>query len=688
MSLWNIRAKRMPIVLQDELSECGLACLAMISGYFGRRIGLRAIRDRCDISSRGQTLQSLILAGDQLGLSSRAVKVKVGQLHRLKTPCIVHWRFDHFVVLKSIRRNKVEVHDPAVGSKTMSVEDFFNSFTGVALEMTPNDRFEKSEVAKGIPIGSLFKNAVGLKRALVMVLSVSIILQVLSLLSPLYIKYVVDEAISVSDSDLLLVLAIGFSLLLLLDTLVASVRDSLVLQLSSQLYSQTTYNLFNHLIKLPLDYFQRRNLGDILSKFYSIDAIRHALTSGAIVLLIDGFMAGALLVAMFIFVPQLALIVLSAAFLLLLVHLLTYPPIRTLTQKHVNAEARAQSFFMESVKSIQVIKVFQLEVNREQRWKNLFAKLINYEIARTYWGIGNQATSKLIAGLENILVVYIGATLVMAGNITTGTLFAFLAYKLRFGQSYSDVVKEIFRLRVLSVHLSRLADIVFAKKDFRFNDGAHKSTRDRIDKISVSSLAFKYSAQEPFVFENINFEVLCGEAVAIVGKSGSGKTTLLKCLMGLLEPSKGQLYVNEDESQPLSSYAHQMSSVMQDDQLLSGSISDNISGFQEEVDIERVAMCAKTACIHDEIMLLPMGYRTHIGDIGHTLSEGQKQRLILARALYRQPLVLFMDEATSNLDVATEVEINNNLAKTGVTRIFVAHRPDTIRFADRKITLP
>ncbi|WP_016954677.1 peptidase domain-containing ABC transporter [Catenovulum agarivorans] len=683
---------KLPVIIQTEASECGLACLAMIASYYGYETDLISLRRKFSISSRGATLKQLMSISSEIELSSRALRLEVEQAPQLQMPCILHWDLNHFVVLKKINGNKYTIHDPAHGERVLSANEFSKSFTGVALELTPTPEFEQKEEKSRLTLSHFWSRIFGLKRTLIYIFVLSLLLQLFSLITPYYMQTVVDDVLLRSDQDLLVALAFGFGLLLIINTLTSLFRELVILNLSSRLNVQMALNVFRHLIRLPMEYFSKRHMGDIVSRFSSLGQIRTLLTTGLIAALLDGLMAIVTLVMMFIYSSQLSFIVLFTVIVYAVLRAILYRPIRILTEESITTAAKDSSHFMESVRAIQTIKLFQKENDRQSQWLNKLANSINKGIRLKKWNIGFASANQILFGVENILVIYFAAILVMDNLMTVGMLFAFMSYKGRFVGSMQSLIEKFIEFRMIGLHFERLADIVYQQQDCMIPK-VHNSINtlqqqsSHLGHICVKSIYYKYDEIEPYVFESISFEIAAGECVAIVGPSGCGKSTLLKCLMGLIPISRGEIIVDGQPLNKATEYRTQIAAVMQDDQLLSGSIMENIACFEEQIDMDRVVICAQIACIHNDILSLPMQYNTLIGDMGSNLSGGQKQRVILARALYRNPKILFLDEATSHLDKGNEAQVNENIKQLGITRVMVAHRPETIAMADRIIEL-
>ena len=677
---------KLPVLIQTEAAECGLACVGMIAGFYGYETDLNSLRRRFPVSSKGLNLKQLIDIAAEVNLSARALKLDLNHLTQLQLPCVLHWEFNHFVVLKSLKKNAVVIHDPGTGSRTVEYDEFSEKFTGVALELTPTAAFKTEEHKSKLKITSLWSASQGLSANIVLIIIASLLIQLFSIATPFYMQTVVDDVLLSADTDLLVVLAIGFSLLFIVDIATRALREFIILHITSRLSMQMSTNLFRHLLRLPMDYFQKRHMGDIVSRFGSLHEIRDVLTTGVAVAIVDGVMAIAMLIAMFMYSVKLTLMVLILVSLYALVRIAIFKPMKTLTEDQILAHAKQESHFMESLRAIQTVKIFGLQGDRQNQWLNKLGLEVNKTISIEKWSIGYRTVNRVLFGTMNILVVYMAAQSIISGVLSIGMLFAFIAYKDRFSESIDTLITTVIRMKMLSLHLDRISDIAFAKVDESRlgNIGSDQSgvAKEFKGAMKVEGLEYSYNRLEAPVFSDINFSVPAGSTLAIIGSSGCGKTTLLKNLMGLLQADEGKVLVDDIPINDHPEYFSNVAGVMQDDQLLAGSIAENIACFSNNMDLEKVVASASLAAIHDDVMKMPMQYNTLVGDMGSALSGGQQQRIILARAYYQKPKILFLDEATSHLDVATERRVNKFVEKLNITRIIVAHRPETIKTAD------
>lgn len=685
LTFWHKNS--LPVIYQTEAAECGLVCMAMVAGYHGYHTSLNELRHKFSLSIEGCTLLDLMNFAERLELSARPLRIEMEGLPSLKTPCILHWDLNHFVVLKKVSGDMCFIHDPATGSRKMPMSEVAKHFTGIALELLPTNNFSLKEGQSRLGLSNFWSKITGLKRSLTLLFVFSILLQVFTLIAPYYMQLVIDDVILTRDTSLLLVLAIGFSMVLLFEIATSIARSFVLLHFGSQLSIQMAGNLFHHLIRLPLNYFEKRHMGDVVSRFGSLQQVRELLTTGVIETLIDGLMASAILVVILIYSPSLSAVVVVAVLLYALFRLAMYRSLRMVSEQEILARANEQSNFMETVRAMQTIKLFGSEAKREGLWQNHYINFTNKSINLGIFNISYQAVNRLLFGLENILVVYLAARLVLAGGFSTGMLFAFMAYKTQFMDRMARLIDKLIQFRMLSLHFERIGDIALSVKE---QVHPPQERQHQIEgQIELKNISFSYSDVTRPVLQNTNISIKSGESVALVGPSGCGKTTLMKVMLGLLQPASGSILIDNIslEQMGISNYRRQIAAVMQDDQLLSGSIRDNIGFFEDNIDMAWVEACAKMAAVHNDITQMPMGYNSLIGDMGSALSGGQKQRILLARALYRKPRILFLDEATSHLDTKTESYVSKAIQQLNITRVVIAHRPETIASVDRVIQL-
>jgi ATP-binding cassette, subfamily B, bacterial CvaB/MchF/RaxB len=686
LGLWR---PRLPMVLQTESAECGLACLAMVAAHHGQIHDLRTLRQRFVLSAKGSTLADLARISSLMKLQARGVRAELHEISQLVTPCVLHWDLNHFVVLRAVRGNTAVIHDPAHGVRRLSLSEVSRHFTGMAMEFMPTSDFTRQNTHQRIRLRQLLGRVSGLKRALLHIFVLAFALEVFMLLTPFLMQWVIDDVLVSNDRDLLTTLGLGFGLLVLIQIGTAAVRSWAVLHLSCSLSLQWMGNVFAHLMRLPVAWFERRHTGDVMSRFASLQHIEQTLTTHFVEVILDGLLVVLTLGLMMVYSLTLSLIALACVAAYGLVQGLLFKSVRDATEEGIVHEAKRSSYFLESLRGIQSIKVFNRQEDRQARFMNVAVDTLNAQIATRKLELFLSLTRKLVLGLEHVLIVWVGALLVMDRTFSVGMLFAFLAYQQQFSSRVSALIEKFVELRMLGLQGERLADIVLSEPEPEENPYVHASLRPSSPHLELRDIRFAYAEGEKPVLSGLNLSIAPGESIAIVGPSGCGKTTLLKLMLGIHTPQMGTFTVGEVPLEKLGLHAWRdmIGTVMQDDQLFAGSIADNIAFFDNQADLAWVENCARIAAIHDDIQKMPMDYQTLMGDMGCKLSGGQKQRILLARALYKRPQILFLDEATSALDIEREREVNHAIRQLQITRIIVAHRPETIASASRVVVL-
>jgi ATP-binding cassette subfamily B protein RaxB len=688
MALLNLTGvRRIPLLRQAEAAECGIACIGMVAAAHGFRTDLPSLRLQFAISLKGATLKDIIAIGSEIGLGSRALRCELDELRALRTPAILHWNLNHFVVLQKASRNVVEILDPARGQLTLTLAEASQHFTGVALELTPTAAFQKKRETNPVNLFSLVRFDGTAWKAVAQALALSVFLQVFVLLSPYYMQLVIDEAILKGDLSLLTAVAVGFGLLKVFEALTTVLRDLVLQFLSSVFGFDMQASLFRHMIRLPLPFFHRRHIGDIQQRFQSLIPIQQFISNGAIGAIIDGLLAVFLGGIIFFYdaILGFVVIVFIAVYAILRFALLSLT--RRLSGDLLVADAKEQTKFLETLRSMQTIKVAGIENEREALWRNLSADALNAQLRVGNVNIGYGAISQTLMGLSNIVVIYLAASNAIGGAMTIGVITAFIAYKGQFEQRIMALLEQYIQFKLLDVHLERVSDIALQTREPGLAMPAVR--RELAGAVTLDNVHFRYAPQEPDILRGASLHIAPGEYVALAAPSGAGKSTLLRLIIGLYQPNHGKVLFDGIEADKfgLSALRQQLGVVMQDDTLLAGSIEENISLFDERPDRDRIRQAAEMASVHEEIEAMPMGYRSLVGDMGTTLSGGQQQRVMLARALYRQPRILVMDEGTSALDISTERKVNGALKGMGITRVIAAHRPETLASADRVVGL-
>ena len=677
----------LPMIFQTEMSECGLACLAMIANYYGKFSDIRSLRESLCMPANGASAKHVLQAALQLNLQGRALKLELKDIYLLTLPAILHWDTDHFVVLKKVSHKSLIIHDPTVGIRKYKLVELDNHFTGIAIELRPTASFTREDLVKKYSLKDYFKITPSFRGAIWHLFFLSLLLQLLSLVSPLYLQLVIDQGLSKGDMDIIFLVALLFSLVIFAKTSVSYFRGIVLLQFSSQLGFQMVSNTFAHLLKLPLSYFERREMGDIVSRFSSLDNIKQLVTHEMITVIVDGLFSFLSLVLLFLYSPILAVVALFFVIALLLTRLLTIPREKTYRQETLQTGAKQQTRFMENIRCMPVTKNYGIESERLSEWQNCYAHFVNTSYRLGHLQLSLSSLHNLLSGLDHIVTIYLGSVAIFSGQMTIGQLMSFIFLKQNFSGSVSAMLPKLAEIRLLRLELDRVSDIISADPEQSYQDNSLLQL-DVCGSIEVNNLSFHYPS-EPELFRSLSFLIETGEFLAISGRSGCGKSTLLKLLLGLNKPAKGTVFA---DGRPIfelgiKHYRSQVSAVLHGDSLLSGSLAYNVNLETEPLNSERLKEACRRSCILDDICQLPMGFNTQVGEMGVALSAGQVQRILLARALYRHPKILLLDEALSHLSTNVAQQIIRNIRDVNITLILVTHNSDLVNLADYSLEL-
>lgn len=684
---FSIRNK-VPVIIQSESAECGNACLAMICGFYGKSIDLFNFRKIYGSPSQGATLNILNTVAQKAGLKTRALSLDLDEIKELRLPCILHWSFNHYVVLTEVKNNRFIINDPAMGKRIVHKKEMSENFSGVALEVWPDSEFKQETKRSRLRLLDLMRNITGLKSALIKIFMLSIVIEAVNLLLPMGTQLVTDHVISAHDDNLLLVICAGLIFFTIFRAYVSMIRAWVSLKLNTLTDVQWKTSFFDHLMSLPLSFFEKRHLGDIQSRFSSLDTIRSTFTNSIVMGIIDSIMTIGLVIMLSLYGGWLTWVVLGFTLCYALMRIATYKLYRSISEELIVKRARSGSHFMETLYGIATVKSLNLKSRRSQHWLNTNIDVCNVNLKQTRFDMLFGGINTFINSLDQVIILWLGALMVIDNTMTIGMFMAFNAYRGQFAERASSLINLVMQLKMLSLHNERISEIVYSEPETEAE--VRKIFDDNVGvSLQVQNLAYKYDVLSKPVFSNINITVAAGESVALIGASGIGKTTLLKVMAGLLSPEHGDIFIGGHDVKQIgvNNFRSSTACVLQEDRLFSGSIMDNISGFDDEVNQQLVIECAMKCNIHEEILRMPMGYESLIGELGTGISGGQKQRILIARALYQKPNILFMDEATSHLDAENERMINASIEALNITRVIVAHRPSTIACADRIIDL-
>ncbi|MEO0439234.1 MAG: peptidase domain-containing ABC transporter [Pseudomonadota bacterium] len=684
--------KKTPFIEQSEASECGLACLTMVANYHGYKTDILAMRRRYGMSLKGTDLSYLIEVAEAMGFNGQPLRGDIDDLESLNLPAILHWDMNHFVVLTRVTKTlggvRYSISDPATGEIKLTRDELSRHWTGIALDLMKSESFKPKVADTRLRITQLWTSMDGFWKTFSGILALSLILQAIALAGPFYLQVAVDTVFPSFDLDLLFVLALGFGGLTAINFVATWLRSIILVHLNSALSYQIIVNLFRHLVRLPLPWFEKRHVGDIISRFGSTQPITQLLSEGMLTALIDGLLAFVTLGLMYIYSPMLANVALVALLLFVAIKFAFLQAIRMRNVDVITTAAKENTSFIETMRGISAIKAFGQEGNRQRLWQRTKTDAINAEIKLGRLTASFDAIGQFIAAAEKIIFVYLAISLAFEGAFTIGMIFAFQAYKQQFLDASMRLVEQAVNFKILQVHLTRISDIALAKREVQ-DDSDIIEAPDFTKSIVLENVTYRYGTNDPTVLERLNLSVTPGEFIAISGPSGGGKTTLMKVVMGLFQPTYGAMRLGQQNltSLSLTKYRRQIGSVAQDDVLYAGSIAENIAFFDHNIDMDRVREVSKLAHIHYDIEKMPLAYESLVGDMGSVFSGGQQQRVLLARALYSNPSVLIMDEGTANLDPDNEKLILDTISKLKMTRILIAHRQRTLDIADRHLIL-
>ncbi len=686
--LARLTGRRVPQLLQMSAVECGAACLAMILSYYGRKTSIAEIRDRCGIGRDGLTARSIVQAARGFGLRVRGLSLPVEDFRYILLPAIVHWEFNHFVVVERWSERSVDIVDPAAGRKRLTAQEFSDGFTGVAITLEPGVQFERRAPKPAITLSMYVKHY--LKQSpyvLLQILIVSLLLQAFGLILPLFTKIIVDDILPHHLISLLPLLGIGMLILLVTETVVLLLRSSLLVYLQTHLDVSVSSNFFEHLLQLPQQFFQVRSSGDLLERVASNSTIRDLVSAQLISTLLDGSLVVVYLVILLSQSTIFTVTVLLIGLVQILILLFTQNPINILMSRELDARGKVQGYVAEMLTGIETLKAAGAEQRAFQQWSNLYLEELNIVVRYSYLSAVIGIVLSTISALSPIVILWVGAAQVLNGNMQLGTMLALNALAGAFLGPLTSLAGSWQQLQVVNSHLRRVSDVLGSPLE---QDVVQVQQPPRLTgHIALEHVSFRYDPQGPLVLKDIELQIEPGQKIALVGRTGSGKTTLGKLLLGLYLPTEGMILY---DGIPLTSMDFQQvrtqfGTVMQDARIFSGTVRQNITLNNPDMDMEQILRAAQLAALHEDISQWPMGYETFVSEGGSALSGGQRQRLALARALASKPSILLLDEATSALDVVTERAIEQNLKELACTQIIIAHRLSTICNADQILVL-
>ncbi len=675
-------SRRIPYVQQMSATECGAACLTMALAWFGKHVPLAEVRQVAGVDRDGATALSILHAARWYGLRARGVKLELEGLAYLDRGAILHWEFSHFVVFDRLRKDGVEIVDPASGRRVVSFDQFNHSFTGVALALSPAEEFQQTGQQRNV-VWSYVRQFLGQSRLWGRIVVVTVLLQLFALGMPLLTGTLVDRIIPRGDAGLLHLLGAGLAGIVVFSSLASVLRAQLLLHLRTKLDAKMTLGFLDHLVSLPFGFFQQRSEGDLMMRVNSNATIREMLTSSALSGLLDGALAISYLAILLMANVAMGAIVLSLALLQAAIFLFSYRRYQDLMSQDLQTQAKAQSYLVQMLTGIETLKANGVEERAVEQWSNLFVAGLNVSLAR---GRLSATVDSMMGALKSgspLLVMWFGGWLALNGELSLGTMLALNALAAGFLGPVSTLISTALQLQLLRSYVDRIDDVLAAPPEQDKNEITPAPALR--GEIELREISFGYSANSSSAgVQGVSVKIEPGQKVAIVGPSGAGKSTLAKLLLGLYRPSSGKILFDgvDISGYDLRSVRRQCGIVTQRSHLFSGTIRENISLNDPGIPLNAVIEASKLACLHRDVTGMPMGYETVLADGGSSISGGQRQRVALARALVNRPSVVLLDEATSELDAVTEAEAHRNLSGLNCTRIVIAHRLSTITDAD------
>lgn len=684
----KVHRPRVPEITQMSAVECGLACLAMVLSYHGRQTSIAELRAQSGLGRDGLTALSIVKIARNYNLRVRAISLQHNDFRSVSLPAIVHWEFNHFIVVERWSSKGVLVVDPATGRRRLTPQQFDEGFTGVVITFEPGVHFDRSAASARLSLRKYLEQYIRQTPIIMLqVLGISLLLLGFGLVLPLLTKFILDDVLPLRLNSLVLELGAGIVLLILTQTSATLLREWLLVSLRARIDMRMMLDFFERLLTLPYTFFQLRSSGDLMARMSSNTVIRDTLSNQMFSTLLDG---SSVIIYFFILAWQslpFALLALGLGSLQMILILCSNRATRVLAHRELTAQGKSQGYLAEALAGMATLKAAGAEDQAMEQWTNLYLEQLNISVSRSYLSAIISAMMGLMSSFAPLALLWLGVTQVLNGSLSVGTMFALNTLATAFLGPFGSLVGSIQQIQVVRAHFERLADI---------NTAAPEQDRTVAlpppylsGQIQLDHVSFRYDLEAPEVLRDINLRIHAGQKVALVGRTGSGKSTLGKLLLGLYLPTAGQILY---DNFPLANLDYQdvrrqFGVVMQDTALFSGSVRHNITMHDPTMANERVVKAAQLAAIHEDIVKMPMSYETFISEGGSALSGGQRQRLALARAIAHQPAILLLDEATSHLDVITEKQVEQNLRQVNCTQIIIAHRLSTIRDANLIVVL-
>ena len=677
------RFRRVRYIPQLEVVECGAASLAMVLDYHGASVPLVEVREACGIGRDGVNAARIVKAAEQLGLEAQGFRTELEGLHELPCPAILHWEFNHFVVLERMRRHSAVIVDPACGRRVIDLRELSRAFTGIALAFRKTERLvPRAPESSGF---GRYRAALRKHRAaLTMVLGTALLLELCAVALPATSQVLIDHVLVPQRErwfwPLVAVFASTAGMMLMLTAL----RDRVLRRLQFAVDAELVTGLVEHLLTLPLLFFQQRAAGDLLQRADAQRQMRD-ITMRSVTALLDGLLIVTYALLMLAYDLTLGTVALSASALRMLVLLALRTRVQQAVATELTQRGRELGASVDALAVPEVVKAFGAEDAMLSQYEARLADRLETTVQRERLSIRTARWGGLCDALGQAAILWLGGNAVITQDMTLGVFTSFVTLQALFQKPLQSVIDAWLELSYARGALARIDDVLATAPAPAGTRQVHTLSHE----ITFEDVGYRYGPSSPWVCEHLHLTIRRGEKVAIVGRSGQGKSTFLKLLLGMISPSVGHLRVDGVPLAELDreAWLRNVGVVLQEPFFFHDTVRANLAMHDPNVSLERMRWAAQVACIDDVLQALPEGYDTNLGENARLLSGGQRQRLALARALCREPSVLVLDEATSSLDRDTEARVHAHLASLGCTRILIAHRLETVRDADRILVI-
>ncbi len=682
-----------PFISQHDQMTCGTTCIMMIAKYYGKNFASGRLRELAHVDLSGTSMANLASAAEQLGFSTRGMKLDYNTLMSIHLPCIVHWKGYHYIVVYKIDDKNVWISDPAIGHRKYTRDYFEKNWNGITLTLEPTIEFERTEEDK-----SSFRNflqfIVPHRLILLEIFVASLLLNLFGLATPIFTQNIVDKVLTQTNISMLNIMFLGMLVVIIFRLLTMIIRQYLIVHTGMKIDLKMLVQFYKHLLALPLGYFKVRKVGDFITRFGENLKIRNFLTETALSVVLDSILIIVYLSLMFYYNPALTGLALLMVPVIVGLTLIFTPILKKLNISSFTARAESQSHLIESIHAVDTIKATNTEYPTRWKWEDKYIKSLNLDFKLFNTAIYFHSIGDFVGTFGSTFILWYGAHTVINGGMSVGELMAFMALLGSVVTPINRIVKVWDDIQQTLVSVDRINEVFIAKPELVEYEGEQSGIiiKEPIGKIEFENVYFRYGGEDdPYILSNINFKVLPGKRIAIVGRSGSGKTTLARLIARFYDATEGKIMIDDYNIKNINLFNLRkfIGFVLQEDFIFNATIRENISLGDQEETMERIIEAAKLANAHDFITDLVSGYDTPVGESGLQLSGGQKQRITIARVLYAKPKIIILDEATSFLDSESEMAIQKNLNEIlkDKTAIIIAHRLSTVRDADEILVL-